>query len=168
MSDERTLDLLEAKIEELRKLDEVDGMDLGKEISRLEKKLEDLRRELYASLGDWERVRLARHPKRPYALDYIDEVCDGFYELHGDRIAGDDRALLAGLAQFDGRRVVVLAQQKGRSTEENKEKAKKARDAFNKKYRAYRSFVDEKDAFKVGAGAEEAFKSAGSQGSEND
>ena len=122
MSDERTLDLLEAKIEELRKLDEVDGMDLGREIARLEKKLEDLRRELYASLGDWERVRLARHPKRPYALDYIGEIFDGFYELHGDRIAGDDRALLAGLARFDGRRVVVLAQQKGRSTEENKER----------------------------------------------
>lgn len=122
MSDERTLDLLEAKIEELRKLDEVNGMDLGKEVTRLEKKLEDLRRELYASLGDWERVRLARHPKRPYALDYIGEIFDGFYELHGDRIAGDDRALLAGLARFDGRRVVVLAQQKGRSTEENKER----------------------------------------------
>jgi acetyl-CoA carboxylase carboxyl transferase subunit alpha len=122
MSDERTLDLLEAKIEELRKLDEIDGMALGKEIARLEKRLEDLRRELYSSLGDWERVRLARHPKRPYALDYIGEIFDGFYELHGDRIAGDDRALLAGLARFDGRRVVVLAQQKGRSTEENKER----------------------------------------------
>jgi len=122
MSDERTLDLLEAKIEELRKLDEVDGMDLGKEIVRLEQKLEDLRRELYTSLSDWERVRIARHPKRPYSLDYIGEIFDGFYELHGDRIAGDDRALLAGLARFDGRRVVLLAQQKGRSTEENKER----------------------------------------------
>jgi len=122
MSDERTLDLLEAKIEELKKLDEVDGMDLGKEITRLETKLEDMRRELYSSLSDWERVRLARHPKRPYALDYIGEIFGGFYELHGDRIAGDDRALLAGLARFDGRTVVVLAQQKGRSTEENKER----------------------------------------------
>ncbi|MGB2983114.1 MAG: acetyl-CoA carboxylase carboxyltransferase subunit alpha [Candidatus Bipolaricaulia bacterium] len=122
MSDERTLDLLEAKIEELRKLDEVDGMDLGKEIVRLEKKLEDLRRELYSTLSDWERVRIARNPKRPYALDYINEIFGGFYELHGDRISGDDRALLAGLARFDGRRVVVLAQQKGRSPEENKER----------------------------------------------
>ena len=71
MSDERTLDLLEAKIEELRKLDEIDGMELGKEIERLEKRLEDLRRDLYSSLSDWERVRLARHAKRPYALDYL-------------------------------------------------------------------------------------------------
>jgi len=122
MSDERTLDLLEAKIAELRKLDEVDGMNLGGEIARLETRLEDLRRELYSNLSDWERVRIARHPKRPYALDYIDEILDGFYELHGDRIAGDDRALLAGLARLDGRRLVVLAQQKGRSTEENKER----------------------------------------------
>ena len=122
MSDERTLDLLEAKIAELRKLDEVDGMNLGGEIARLETRLEDLRRELYSNLSDWERVRIARHPKRPYALDYIDEILDGFYELHGDRIAGDDRALLAGLARLDGRRLVVLAQQKGRSTQENKER----------------------------------------------
>ena len=122
MSDERTLDLLEAKIDELKKLDEVDGIDLTKEISKLEAKLEDLRRELYSSLSDWERVRIARHPKRPYALDYIDEIFDGFYELHGDRIAGDDRALLAGLSRFAGRRVVVIAQQKGRSTEDNKER----------------------------------------------
>lgn len=122
MSDERTLDLLEAKIQELRTLDEVDGMDLGKEITKLETRLEDLRRELYSSLSDWERVRIARNPKRPYALDYIDELFGGFYELHGDRIAGDDRALLAGLAKFDGRSIVVLGQQKGRTTEENKER----------------------------------------------
>jgi len=122
MSDERTLDLLETKIQELRALDEVDGMDLGKEIAKLEKRLESLRRELYASLSDWERVRIARHPKRPYALDYIDELFGGFYEIHGDRIAGDDRALLAGLAKFEGRSIVVLAQQKGRTTDENKER----------------------------------------------
>jgi acetyl-CoA carboxylase carboxyl transferase subunit alpha len=122
MSDERTLDLLEAKIDELRQLDSMDGIDLSKEIARLEEKLEGLRRELYANLSDWERVRIARDPRRPYALDYIARVFDGFYELRGDRILGDDRALLAGLARFDGRSVVLLAQQKGRSTEENKER----------------------------------------------
>jgi len=120
MSDERTLDLLEAKIEELRQLDAADGMDLSSEIAKLETKLEELRLELYANLSDWERVRIARHPKRPYALDYIDEIFDEFYELHGDRIDADDRALVAGLAKLDGRTVVVLGQQKGRSTEENK------------------------------------------------
>jgi len=122
MSDERTLDLLEAKIEELRQLDAVDGMDLSGEIARLEAKLEELRIELYANLSDWERVRIARHPKRPYALDYIEAIFDGFYELHGDRIDGDDRALVTGFARLDGRTVVVLGQQKGRSTEENKER----------------------------------------------
>ncbi len=122
MSDERTLDLLEAKIEELRHLDAADGIDLSKEIERLEAKLEELRQELYANLSDWERVKLARHPKRPYALDYIDAVFTDFYELHGDRLDGDDRALLTGLARLDGRTVVVVGQQKGRSTEENKER----------------------------------------------
>lgn len=122
MSDERTLDLLEAKIEELRHLNTADGIDLSKEIERLEAKLDELREELYANLSDWERVKLARHPKRPYSLDYFDAVFTDFYELHGDRIEGDDRALLTGLARLDGRVVVVLGQQKGRSTEENKER----------------------------------------------
>ena len=118
MSEERTLDLLEAKIEELRSLNREDGIDLSGEIERLEKKLEAMRRELYSNLSDWERVRFARHPKRPYALDYIEAVFTDFYELHGDRIVGDDPALVAGLARLDGRSVVVLGQQKGRSTEE--------------------------------------------------
>jgi len=122
MSDERTLDLLETKIKELRALDEVDGMDLGSEIAKLEDRLESLRQELYASLSDWERVRIARHPKRPYALDYIEELFGGFYELHGDRIAGDDRALLTGLTRFEGRSIVIIAQQKGRTTDENRER----------------------------------------------
>ena len=122
MSDERTLDLLEAKIEELRQLNAVEGIDLSKEIVRLEEKLQHLRRKLYENLNDWERVKLARHPKRPYALDYLGSVFEGFYELRGDRVTGDDRALLVGLARLDGRPVVVLAQQKGRTTEENKER----------------------------------------------
>jgi acetyl-CoA carboxylase carboxyl transferase subunit alpha len=122
MTDERTLDLLEAKIEELRQLNAMDGMDLSKEISRLEEKLAVLRQDLYSNLTDWERVRIARHPKRPYALDYIAAVFSDFYELRGDRIVGDDRALLAGLARLEGHPVAVLAQQKGRTTEENKER----------------------------------------------
>lgn len=122
MSDERTLDLLEAKIKELSELNKTDGINLSTEIARLEKKLEALREELYANLSDWERVKIARHPKRPYSLDYIREVFTDFYELHGDRLAGDDRALLVGLARLDNLPVVLLAQQKGRSTQENKER----------------------------------------------
>jgi len=122
MSDERTLDLLEAKIQELRELNKVDGLDLSAEITKLEKKLAQMRTELYASLGDWERVRIARNPKRPYSLDYIEGLFSGFYELHGDRMSGDDRALLTGLAELDGRNVAVIAQQKGRTPADNKER----------------------------------------------
>ena len=122
MSDERTLDLLEAKIQELRELNKVDGLDLSAEIGKLEKKLSQMRTELYANLGDWERVRIARNPKRPYALDYIGAIFTGFYELHGDRMSGDDRALLTGLAELDGRKVAIIAQQKGRDPAENKER----------------------------------------------
>ena len=122
MSDERTLDLLEAKIEELKQLNAMNGIDLSSEIIKLEKKLVELRKELYSSLSDWERVKIARNPKRPYALDYIQTLFTGFYELHGDRMIGDDRALLTGLAQLNGQTVVIVAQQKGRSTEENKER----------------------------------------------
>jgi len=120
MSDEQTLDLLEAKIQELRELNKTDGIELSGEIARLEKKLETLRQEHYADLSDWERVKIARHPKRPYSLDYIQLIFTDFYELHGDRLIGDDKALLTGFARLDGRPVVLLAQQKGRSTEENK------------------------------------------------
>ncbi len=122
MSDERTLDLLEAKIEELKQLNAMDGIDLSSEIIKLEKKLVALRTELHANLSDWERVKIARNPKRPYALDYIQTMFTGFYELHGDRMIGDDRALLTGLAQLNGQTVVIVAQQKGRSTEENTER----------------------------------------------
>jgi len=122
MSDERTLDLLEAKIEELKQLNAMEGIELSGEITKLEKKLVDLRKDLYSNLSDWERVKIARNPKRPYALDYIQALFTGFYELHGDRMIGDDRALLTGLAQLNDQTVVIVAQQKGRSTEENKER----------------------------------------------
>ena len=120
MNDERTLDLLGVKIKELRDLNKMNGIDLSAEISRLEKKLEVLREELYVNLSDWERVKLARHPERPYSLDYIELIFADFYELRGDRLSGDDPALITGLAKLKDRSVVVVAQQKGRSTEERK------------------------------------------------
>ena len=122
MSDERTLDLLETKIKELRELNKMDGIDLSSEIARLEKKLAALRRELYSNLSEWERVKLARHPNRPYALDYIGMIFTDFYELHGDRLAGDDPAIVAGLARLDEKPVAVIGQQKGKSVEENKQR----------------------------------------------
>ena len=120
MSDERTLDMLETKIKELRELNKTDGIDLSSEIARLEKKLIALRKELYSNLSEWERVKLARHGERPHALDYIGMIFADFYELHGDRLAGDDPAMIAGLGKLTGRTVVVIGQQKGRSMEENK------------------------------------------------
>ncbi len=120
MSDEQTLDLLEAKIKELRELNKTDGIDLSAAIAELEEKLAMLRREMYSNLSEWERVKLARHPDRPYALDYIGMVFTDFYELHGDRLSGDDPAMVTGLARLDGRTVAVIGEQKGRSMEENK------------------------------------------------
>ncbi|MBN1857609.1 acetyl-CoA carboxylase carboxyltransferase subunit alpha [Candidatus Bipolaricaulota bacterium] len=122
MSDERTLDLLEAKIRELQELNKMEGMDLSSEITKLETKLESLRAALYADLSDWDRVKIARHSKRPYACDYFERIFTDFYELHGDRFVGDDRALIIGLARLDGKPVAVIGQQKGRTTEENKER----------------------------------------------
>ncbi len=122
MSDEQTLDLLEAKIKELRELNETDGIDLSAAIAELEEKLAVLRREMYSNLSEWERVKLARHPERPYTLDYIGMVFTDFYELHGDRLSGDDPAMVTGLARLDGRTVAVIGEQKGRSVEENKQR----------------------------------------------
>ncbi len=122
MAEKRAIELLETKIEELRELNKMEEIDMSGEIVLLEKKLEALKISTYSNLSDWERVKIARHPERPYALDYIDKAFADFYELHGDRIIGDDRALLVGLAQLQGKPVVLLAQQKGHSTEENKER----------------------------------------------
>ncbi|TSA51107.1 acetyl-CoA carboxylase carboxyl transferase subunit alpha, partial [archaeon] len=122
MAEKRTIELLEAKIQELRELNKMEEIDMSSEIARLAEKLEGLKIDTYSNLSDWERVKIARHPERPYALDYIDKAFADFYELHGDRISGDDRALLVGLAQLQGKPVVLLAQQKGHSTEENKQR----------------------------------------------
>ena len=97
-------------------------MDLASEIAKLEAKLESLRVALYADLSDWDRVKIARHPKRPYACDYFENIFSDFYEMHGDRMVGDDRALIGGLARLDGKPVAVIGQQKGRTTEENKQR----------------------------------------------
>ena len=88
-------------------------------IKTLEAQLEQLKRKIYTSLSPWQRVQLARHPQRPYTLDYIAQLFTEFTQLHGDRLFGDDRALVGGLATFEGRGCVVLGHQKGRDTKEN-------------------------------------------------
>ena len=116
---ERPIVELETKISELRDLAEMKGMDVTREIESLERQAEKLRDEVYSALTAWQRVQLARHPRRPYTLDYIRLVCEEFTELHGDRQFGDDRAIIGGMAILCGRQVMVIGHQKGRDTKEN-------------------------------------------------
>lgn len=115
---EKPLIELKQKITELEYAQDKRGIDNSKQIEDLEKKLLKAQQEVFSNLTRWQRVQLARHPKRPYSLDYIDNIMNGFIELHGDRSYRDDKALVAGFAEFDGMPVAVLGQQKGRETEE--------------------------------------------------
>jgi acetyl-CoA carboxylase carboxyl transferase subunit alpha len=110
---------LESKIKELRDFAATSNIEVGDELGRLEKKADRLRREIYSNLTRWQRVQLARHPRRPYTLDYIALICDDFLELHGDRAYADDPAIVGGLARLDGKPLLVVGQQKGRNTKEN-------------------------------------------------
>jgi acetyl-CoA carboxylase carboxyl transferase subunit alpha len=110
---------LEQKIQELRDEAATGGRDVHRELAELERRADELRREVYAHLTPIQRVQLARHPKRPYALDYIERCFTDWVELHGDRHYADDPAVVAGPAFFDGAPVMVIGQQKGRDTKEN-------------------------------------------------
>lgn len=108
---------LEKKIAEMRSM--ADTLDIGPEIARLEEKVEELRAEVYSRLTRWQRVQIARHPQRPYTLDYINNVFTDFVELHGDRAFRDDPAIVGGFAKFNGESVLVVGHQKGRDTKSN-------------------------------------------------
>lgn len=108
---------LETKLEEMRSIS--NQLDIEKDIIRLEEKVRQLKEEIYKGLTRWQRVQLARHPERPYTLDYIYAMCDSFVELHGDRLFRDDKALVGGLAQLGHHKVVIMGQQKGRDTKSN-------------------------------------------------
>jgi acetyl-CoA carboxylase carboxyl transferase subunit alpha len=107
---------LEQKIAQLKALSLADNDVLTKEISNLEERVEELRTKVFANLTRWQKVQLARHPERPYTLDYIDLICENFIELHGDRYYADDKALIGGLATIDGQSVIIMGHQKGRDT----------------------------------------------------
>ena len=109
---------LEAKIEELRRVDSAGELDLQSEIQKLELKSQKLTREIFSSLSAWQITQLARHPARPHSLDYISRIFSDFQELSGDRMFGDDQAIVAGLARLGGSGVVVVGHQKGRDTRE--------------------------------------------------
>ena len=110
---------LERKIEELKRFTSSENIDLSSEIRKLEDKLERVKKEVFEGLTPWQRVQIARHPKRPYTLDYIGLMMTDFVEIHGDRFFGDDLALICGFAKLDGEKVVVMGHQKGRDTKEN-------------------------------------------------
>jgi acetyl-CoA carboxylase carboxyl transferase subunit alpha len=109
---------LESKIEELRFVQDDSAVDISEEIARLETKRQALTKDLYAKLSPWQIAQVARHPSRPYTLDYIQHMFTDFEELHGDRAFADDRAIIGGLARFNDQSCMVIGHQKGRDTKE--------------------------------------------------
>lgn len=109
---------LEAKIEELRHVTAGGGVNVQDEIARLQSKSDQLTRSIFSKLSPWQVTQLARHPHRPYTFDYLSQAFSGFEELHGDRMFGDDQALVGGLARLEGEAVMVIGHQKGRDTKE--------------------------------------------------
>ncbi len=109
---------LENKIEELRFVQDDSAVDISEEIARLQVKSQGLLKDIYAKLTPWQVSQLARHPQRPYTLDYVNEIFTDFHELHGDRSYSDDLSIVGGLARFNGQSVIVLGHQKGRDTKE--------------------------------------------------
>ena len=110
---------LEKKIEELKHFIAEKKIDLSSELKKLEEKLEQLKKDTYSNLSAWQKVQIARHPKRPYTLDYINLIMTDFIELHGDRLFADDKAIIGGLARLEDEKIVVIGHQKGRDTKEN-------------------------------------------------
>jgi acetyl-CoA carboxylase carboxyl transferase subunit alpha len=109
---------LEAKIDELRYVGDDNEININEEIARLQAKSQSLTKSIFAALNPWQISQLARHPQRPYTLDYLDRIFSEFHELHGDRAYSDDHAIVGGLARLEGRAVMVIGQQKGRDTKE--------------------------------------------------
>jgi len=163
---ERPLIALESKIAELKELSGGAKVDFSDEIVKLERKAKRLQQEIFSELTPWQIVQLARHPSRPYTLDYISRLFTDFFEIEGDRRFAADRSIVGGFAKFDGEPVVVIGQQKGRSTKENMlrnfgmprpEGYRKARRLFDLAERFKKpllTFIDTPGAY-PGIGAEE-------------
>ncbi|WP_242343954.1 acetyl-CoA carboxylase carboxyltransferase subunit alpha [Anaeromyxobacter terrae] len=163
---ERPIIALESKIAELKELSGGARVDFSDEIQKLEKKAKRLQAEIFSDLSPWQTVQLARHPNRPYTLDYLGRLFTDFFELEGDRRFAADRAIVAGFARFDGEPVLVMGHQKGRGTKENMlrnfgmprpEGYRKARRLFDLAERFRRPvliFIDTPGAY-PGIGAEE-------------
>ena len=122
LSFEKPLVELEEQIEELKSLAARENIDVAEQIARLEAHKQALMEQIFQDLTPWDKVQMARHPKRPYTLDYVGALCSEWIELHGDRAFGDDGAVVAGFARFNGRAVAVVGNQKGRDTKERQER----------------------------------------------
>jgi acetyl-CoA carboxylase carboxyl transferase subunit alpha len=109
---------LDAKIEELRYVQNESAVDISEEIGRLDEKSQQLTKEIYSRLTPWQVTQIARHPQRPYTLDYVGDLFTDFHELHGDRAFADDLSIVGGLARFNGQACMVIGHQKGRDTKE--------------------------------------------------
>jgi acetyl-CoA carboxylase carboxyl transferase subunit alpha len=163
---EKPLAALESKIEELKQLSGGAGVDFSDEIVKLERKAKKLQAEIFRDLSRWQVVQLARHPNRPFTLDYIQAIFTDWMELEGDRRFGADHAIVAGLARFEGEPVVVVGEQKGRGTKENMlrnfgmprpegyRKARRLYDMADRFRRPLITFIDTPGAY-PGIGAEE-------------
>jgi len=112
---------LESKLKELRVFSQTQNIDVSLEIERMDKKILETRRKIYANLTPWQKVLVARHPLRPYTADYVREMCADFTELHGDRLYADDRAIIGGFARIGDQSVMLIGTQKGRDTKSNLE-----------------------------------------------
>ncbi len=115
---EQPIVALEDKLRQMRTLADESSVDVTEAARALENRILALKRETYANLTPWQRVQLSRHPERPYTLDYIEGMCPTFIELHGDRTVGDDKAMVGGLGEINGRPVMFIGQQKGRTTKQ--------------------------------------------------
>jgi acetyl-CoA carboxylase carboxyl transferase subunit alpha len=115
---ERPIVELENKLEQLKASDDYGSKAVVEEIKKLERKIGKIKKEIFSNLSRWQKTLLARHPSRPYMLDYIKLICKNFIEIHGDRAFMDDAAIVTGFAEIDGQKVVLIGQQKGRTTNE--------------------------------------------------
>lgn len=110
---------LETKLQELEVFSKEQNIDVSHEIKNMQRKIKETRKSIYENLSAWQKVQVARHPARPYTLDYINTMTTDFVEIHGDRIHRDDRAIIGGFAKLDGQKVMIMGSQKGRDTKSN-------------------------------------------------
>lgn len=113
---EKPIQDLEGKLAEMKQIADDSDVDVSQEVKSLEEKIKTLKKDIYSNLSRWQKVQLSRHPDRPYTLDYIENICDQFIELHGDRVVKDDKAIVGGFAEIDGKSFMIIGHQKGKNT----------------------------------------------------